>query len=495
LGQQLPLHALQLLRACCGACRFEHLACSSPPSSSFSSAASSASVLLRDSLCSIVDADLPDAAWDQARLPVRHGGLGIRDATLLYPASRLGCLIQIQQLAVQLGCDPGYVQSQITHASDYLTQCVGLVPVNPRTTAKELHDVIIHRLKQATLRNRTPMDTARLLSLRSPHAGSWTSGFSPHFVIPPARARAGLRWFLGLHLTPNDYTCSFCNKRADSTGLHAVTCQLSGAIGRGHTALKRTVYELAKTAGYEVALEVALPQDPHSVPADLLVKNFNGSRALALDFTIVSPVLPSRACSQPSPDGLPSSSRLDAAAALKIKKSAAACRQAGWDFLPVVADTYGAFRADGRTFLSKLIRQARSKFPHIPPGQLETQAWQALSAAAISRAATQLAHEAEIFNYPCANTTAPEPVALPLSEIVDCAANPHTTVEPLGTPTPFQPELYCGANMLAAPHVPPLRTPAATMELDSPVADSTGGIHRRSGGPVAVTPDSGGSGM
>ena len=102
---------------------------------------------------------------------------------------------------------------------------------------------------------------------------------------------AALKWALGCKIADTPYVCQWCNKQADGQGLHSVTCQLSGAIGRGHTSLKHTVYKLARSAGLDVQLEVPLPNHPQLIPADLLIKSWEGSQNLALDFTIVSPSL------------------------------------------------------------------------------------------------------------------------------------------------------------------------------------------------------------
>jgi hypothetical protein len=196
---------------------------------------------------------------------------------------------------------------------------------------------------------------------------------------------------LGLTIAEAPYKCQWCNHDADPLGLHAVTCQKSGAIGRTHTTLKYTFYRIAKAAGLDAELEVRPPNDPANVPADVLLRNFNGTGALAIDFTIVSPVLRADVNhhrTQATGSGCPN--RIDDAADRKQKRYATICKAAGWTLQPGVMDTYGAARYDLRKTVSATIKRLKAKLPYQDSAMTATQVWQAMTAAAISRAATPL---------------------------------------------------------------------------------------------------------
>ena len=141
---------------------------------------------------------------------------------------------------------------------------------------QQLSNVIYQQMSYRLTTQQTPFHTARLNSLKTPHATSWTSGFSPWYTLSNDAARHGMKWILGLSVNNASYKCNWCGKDADREGLHAVTCQLSGAIGRGHTVLKNVVYKIAVDAGLETELEAHLPNDPHNIPADVLVRNWLG---------------------------------------------------------------------------------------------------------------------------------------------------------------------------------------------------------------------------
>jgi hypothetical protein len=155
--------------------------------------------------------------------------------------------------------------------------------------------------------------------------------------------------------------------------------------------LKLTVYKIAKAAGMDVTLEASPPGNPSVRPGDILIQNWQGKGPLAVDFTIVTPSI--RNARNAASASESTGSRLDAAAELKLKKSKEVCTAAGWQFLPFVADTYGALRADARSFVGKLIDSLTEKSKHQPEGKLGLQVWQAISAAAVSRAARQLSLE------------------------------------------------------------------------------------------------------
>ena len=194
---------------------------------------------------------------------------------------------------------------------------------------------------------------------------------------------AGLKWCAGLKFRDGPYICPDCGREADPHGVHAVTCQRSGFISRGHTLLRDTVGELLAKADIAAAKEQNLPNSAER-PADILVSSWGG-RTIALDFTIVTP---SRASSTTSSTS--NTTLMDQAAAQKQNKSQLACEAAGWVFQPFVADTYGALRTNARSFISHFIQKNHHKFYPLDEADAGRAIWSTVSAAIISRAAQQL---------------------------------------------------------------------------------------------------------
>ena len=108
MKQQYPLQTLQLLRDTTGACKVEFLLqvmSLGPVSSSLSEASSK---LLRSGLAALLDlTEVTEPVWRQACLPLRLGGMGLRDSKLIHPAARVASLIRARNLALQMGGERG----------------------------------------------------------------------------------------------------------------------------------------------------------------------------------------------------------------------------------------------------------------------------------------------------------------------------------------------------------------------------------------------------
>ena len=89
-----------LLRHCLDACKLAHLMRATPLGVG-ADCCQELSDHLRQAVMDIVGGDLTGQAWDQAILPIREGGLGIRDPVVNRPVSRLAALVGFQQLATQ----------------------------------------------------------------------------------------------------------------------------------------------------------------------------------------------------------------------------------------------------------------------------------------------------------------------------------------------------------------------------------------------------------
>ena len=80
---------LHLLRSCLSQCKLNYLLQTLPPGSALE-ACKRFDMGLRHSLESITRSSLDNAVWQQAALPIRLGGLGLREAVASAPAAFLG---------------------------------------------------------------------------------------------------------------------------------------------------------------------------------------------------------------------------------------------------------------------------------------------------------------------------------------------------------------------------------------------------------------------
>ena len=85
---------------------------------------------------------------------------------------------------------------------------------------------------------------------------------------------------------------------------------------------------------------------------------------------------------------------MDSAARAKCRKYKKACDDEGWDFMPFVADTFGAVRSDARSFVGTIIQRKGEAFTPLLPHEAGQAIWSAVSGAAVHRAASQLSRAA-----------------------------------------------------------------------------------------------------
>jgi len=106
MAKQFPAEALQLLSGTMGCCRVEFLLQCLPCSPITDEIARRTIHGVHETLKAVLNVgSLPDDAWNLALLPLRLGGLGIRDAVLVRPAARLASVVNVRSYAKELGAD------------------------------------------------------------------------------------------------------------------------------------------------------------------------------------------------------------------------------------------------------------------------------------------------------------------------------------------------------------------------------------------------------
>jgi hypothetical protein len=133
-------------------------------------------------------------------------------------------------------------------------------------------------------------------------------------------------------------------------GDHALSCASNG-LYRRHNHLRSALFDLSKTCGWGPELEVALPNCT-SRPADILLRSM-GPRPVAVDVTVSHPLR----SSAPAAVRAGTVSAAAEAEARKTSASKAACRTAGWDFVPFGYDAVGGIGPGARSLCIKLAKQ------------------------------------------------------------------------------------------------------------------------------------------
>ena len=113
LSLRYPSQALQLLPVTMGACRVEFFLQALPPSEIARSLSLHWAKGMRQTLCSILQvSSIADSAWTQATLPLRSGGLGLRDPTVTGAAARTANTINAAEHATSIGASMMYLLAE-----------------------------------------------------------------------------------------------------------------------------------------------------------------------------------------------------------------------------------------------------------------------------------------------------------------------------------------------------------------------------------------------
>ena len=134
-----------------------------------------------------------------------------------------------------------------------------------------------------------------------------------------------------------------------------MSCPEAGSWKRHNGGLCSPIDAIATAAGFDVVPEV--PVQGKQRPADLLVRKWRHGCDAALDATVVHSLNPSHSWDV-------SLMAVDKAEAGKHDKYDAICAAAGLQFIPIGADTFGAYGLEAQQFLSQLFQRYAKRSTH-----------------------------------------------------------------------------------------------------------------------------------
>ena len=257
---------------------------------------------LRSILSDVLNVDLAsNNAWLQASLPVRVGGIGVRQATQLAPsaylASATGCLDLIRQILpphFQGHSDP-YVDDAVTAWSQGHSQPP---PSSPAAVRQRAWDSIkVEATYSLLLESATnAQDQARLMAVACPESGAWLnalpiSALGLMMDDEVIRIAAGLR--LGLPLC-RLHLCTYCNSNVDELGVHGLCCRFSKGRHSRHASLNDIIKRALDSAKVPCHLEPAgLYRSDGKRPDGASVVPWRGGKVLVWDATCADTLAPS----------------------------------------------------------------------------------------------------------------------------------------------------------------------------------------------------------
>ena len=386
-----PQVGLRLLRACAGHCRLVHSMRCSPPQPQ-QLAFQEFDRLVQACFTSLTGLHLDHSRWEQARRSISQAGLGLRstqaDAPAAYLASIGGCAEQCEKMdcrfpAWQVGAFPEVQQA--------------LEALNSQGAAAITADTAL-ALRQKALT--ASLDTANWE--RQLASATLTERAGSGRRMEPAAFVAELRQRLHMPDAPADVWCPRCDGILDTHSHHAGLCTAGGERTLRHNALRDILASWAGRAGMQPEKEkpgLLLPQRPDDSsnsrrrPADIFLPSYLGTPA-ALDLAVTGP-------QRQGVVGEAAQKSLAAATAYAdLKKAhldtAQLCQAQGVRFLPLVAETTGAWEPEAGKLIAQVAR-ATAVREGANPAALHAELLQELCVAARSaRARAALRRRAEV---------------------------------------------------------------------------------------------------
>ena len=329
--------------------------------------------ITREGLTRILGVPLGDRAWQQAKMPVSFGGLGMRGAENHAPAAHVSSLLSSQLLVQDLTT---HVQQPVPDAplqdEEVLAGILGpellaalgaaqgeeareaeLVGMNQRQISLKV-DLEVQQQLIRGLEEDEDRERARLASLALPHAGDWLNtapltALGLH--LRPLEFVMAVKYRLGLPVYDRAGPCPACLRPSDALGDHAMCCGSGGERISRHNALRDAIFDTAASAGLAPVKEgrFLLPGADRR-PADVLLPHWAGGRDVALDVTVIHPL---QDATMPNAATTPGSA-LTFAHDRKMRGAEEDCRRQGIAFTPMVAESFGGWHSAAEQEVRKL---------------------------------------------------------------------------------------------------------------------------------------------
>lgn len=358
----LTVHSkLLLLRSCAAMPKFMFALQSTPPEH-IQACIARFDTLVTDSLSTIIGDTISPVTRSRMALPISMGGLGIPTAADTALPAYLGSLIQTLNLQAKIIGIPTddllppiellLTAFNVTMAPD--NQLL-LAPLRASKQPQLLISRAVNNKNSKLLGQRmrfegTPVQQRAYLASEAPYSGEWLKAYpisGLNLVMPNRNYILVLRAYFGLNLYKSLSRCIICNDAPnDQVGIHASNCSKGGNLHRRHDTMKFVFAALCREAGYSTETEPNNILEDGSLdrPADVLVRQFQGGKDVAIDVNITSTTN-----GQDHPSII-----LDRVAQRKIQKYRTRCEAVNLDFEPLVMDAVGGFHKDAIPILKRL---------------------------------------------------------------------------------------------------------------------------------------------
>ena len=230
--------------------------------------------------------------WKQAALPIRHGGLGLRNLTNLALPCYISSLHKTQDLVKQL-LPPLMQQIQTPLSTAKALLSIKYPNLEAPTgdsisQQKAWDDAVCSQEFNNLINSGHQVDSARLLAAASPHSGAWLHALPlPQLGLnldnDTVRTAVALR--IGSPIC-QEHKCR-CGQRVDRLGHHGLGCLKSAGRWPRHAHINDVIKRSLATAGIPSILEPAGLNASNSIrPDGITVFPFSQGKSLCWDATV-----------------------------------------------------------------------------------------------------------------------------------------------------------------------------------------------------------------
>jgi len=310
---------------------------------------------LRQAMEAVLNCRLEDDSWDQATLPVKQGGVGVRCAMGValpsFLASTHGALPLLAKLlpAELLASD-----STTTEAEEAWVQRTGVEPppVTKRTVQQEWDEPMMVEVRTRLLSTASSAeDKARLLASDQPEAGAWLGALpSPQLGtwLPDESFRVTMALRVGAPMC-HEHKCGGCGAPVTAKGLHGLACKKSAGRHMRHSDANDVLSRALTSANVcNIREPIGCFRSDGKRPDGLTINPWKGGLTAAWDYTTPDTYAKSHLG--------PTSTRPGAAAAQAEtkKRRKYASLENRHLFFPVAVETSGVWGEDGLRWVRQI---------------------------------------------------------------------------------------------------------------------------------------------
>ena len=249
---------------------------------------------VRATLTSVTNVDIGDAAWEQASLPLRLGGLGVRSVMDWALPCHLASLHASLPLTHQIlhGPDPCKPTPALQRALADVAKRHGgaahLVSSAEKHKQRAWDETFAKTSRERLLEGANQVDRARLLASAEPHTAAWVqalpvANLGLHLDEDTIRVAVALR--LGSAVC-EPHPCQRCQHPVDRLGHHGLSCAKSAGRHARHANLNDVLRRSLCSAGLQSVLEpTGLDRGGGRRPDGMTIFPYSRGKSLVWDAT------------------------------------------------------------------------------------------------------------------------------------------------------------------------------------------------------------------